>query len=111
MSPADRQSLPHHVKHIPMVLLYLLLRFTHHLHLKKVGSLANIPTWAVAMWMSRKPRDSRYNQNMVPVDGSLEETLSVLTGTTGLWLSGKGKEQGGGEADDLSEREGGLGAV
>lgn len=45
--------------------------FTHQLHLKKVRSSANVPTWAAARWMSRKPRDSRCNHNMVPVDGSL----------------------------------------
>lgn len=34
-------------------------------------SAANVPTWAATRCISRKPRDSRCTQNMVPMDGSL----------------------------------------
>lgn len=68
----SRQSLPHHSEHtFNMVLLHFLLCFTHYLHLRKTRSSANVPTWAVARWMSRKPKYSRCNQNMVLVDSLL----------------------------------------
>lgn len=65
--------------------------FPHHLHLIKCRILVNVPTWAVARLMSRKPRDSRSNQNMV-LRGwfdLLEEYLGVMTGSIGLWLCGR----------------------
>lgn len=85
--------------------LRFLLCFALHLHLQNVRILANIPMWAVARLMSRKPRDSRCNQNMVPRGwlDPLEEDLSVLSGTVGSWLCGM--ERGGVERATTGQRE------